>query len=370
MESNPVGQYEAGGFPQPDAPGQGYGLGTNAPGIGCPIIYVLGGRVAANQPVTIQDGDGVTRGLVQKYYVPNYGSDGAPPWDEQYAFQTTGNQTDIWSHDFLRPDTDQWPDSQDNPQIQDRLGDGAGTNAVMPNLPTPLYGEAAVALETGVTTPAPAFPFGTYHYIFVFGGIDDKGAVHKEMRWWDTSRGFQAGQGGNADAQPGVFSSVVDMPRERAYAKAVVIPMGTSAPAVALVGGFDHTGAPIKEIDVFQFSDPHAPNTGSWSTFNGTLPEALLACGAGYNPGGAPSEAWVLAFAGWTGSQFSSATFNARLGSSGLVVREALQVVPRRNLGSAQSGGPILPLDFNRYALLGGVTENGPTSIVEVFGLP
>jgi hypothetical protein len=52
------------------------------------------------------------------------------------------------------------------------------------------------------------------------------------------------------------------------------------------------------------------------------------------------------------------------------VIRESLVVVPRRNLGSAQSGAPILPLDFNRYSLFGGVDENGMDSVVETFGLP
>jgi hypothetical protein len=244
----------------------------------------------------------------------------------------------------------------------------------MPHLPTPLYGLAAAAIETGVTEPPPAFPNGPYRYLFIFGGIDANGSVHKEMRWWDTSVGFQSGQGGSGMDQPGVFSRVVDMPIERAYAKAVVIPENPGAPAIALVGGFNHTGAPINTIDIFQFFNPLAPNTGSWSTFNGTLPDALTACGAGFNPAGGASpssEHWVMAFAGWTGSKFSTAAFNARLGSgSGLVIREPLTVVPRRNLGSAQSGAPILNLDFNRYSLLGGVTENGPTSIVEVFGLP
>jgi PKD repeat protein len=370
VESNPDGLYSGAGGPQPDAPGQGYGLGTMSPGIGTPIIYVLGGRVSANQPAERADSDGTPRGLVQQYFVPCFGGDDEGPWFNTPSVQETSNQTDIWSPDFLRPDTDQWPDSQDDPQIQDRQGDNGGSNRTMPLMPTPLYGLAAVALETGVTTPAPAYPNGPYHYLFIFGGVDANGSIHKEMRWWDVTQGLQAGQG-QGQTQSGVFSSVVDMPIERAYAKAIVVPRGNEAPAVALVGGYDHTGAPINQIDVFTFSNPLAPNTGSWSTFNGTLPDALVGCGGGYNAGGeASGEHWVLAFGGWTGSDYSTRTFNARLNSAGLVLPEVLKVAPRRNMGSSQSGAPILPLDFNRYTLLGGVTENGPSSIVEVVSLP
>jgi PKD repeat protein len=363
VESNPAGAYanahaqKPPQYPYPDDPGAGFGAG--AQGIGSPIIYVMGGRTDATTPTD----------LVQKYYVPFYGSDDLPFDDATFSFQTTGNQVDIWSPDFLRPDTDQYPDPNADPQIQTRQPDGAGSNQVMPHLPVALYGLAAASLETGVTSAAPSFPNGPYHYVFIFGGVDGNGSVHNEMRWWDTSIGFQSGQGQGQDQQ-GVFSIISTMPIERAYAKAVVIPT-SGAPAIALVGGYDHSGVAIDQIDVFQFNNPLAPNSGSWSTFNGTLPDALVGCGAGYNPGGAPSEAWILAFGGWTGSKFSSATFNARLGSpGGLVVREPLSVVPRRYLGSAQSGGAILPLDFNRYVLLGGVTENGTTSVAEVFGLP
>jgi PKD repeat protein len=362
MESNPGGQYSTahGADPMtytwPDDPGGGYNAGPG--GIGSPIIYVMGGRVDATQAVD----------LVQKYYVPNYGEDQVPCDDVDFSFQTTGNQADIWSPYFERPDTDQFPNPLIPPQIQDRTP-GGGANAVLPTLPKALYGLAAVAIETGVHTPPPAFPNGPYHYIFIFGGIDGSGAVVDEMRWWNTATGEDS-TGGGEDEVPGLFSLMPALPQPRAYAKAVVIPTG-GAPAVALVGGMDATGAPIDEIDIFQFDDPINPNTGSWSTFGGTLPEALVACGGGYNPGGEPSESWVLAFGGWNGVKFSESTFNARLGSSGsLVIRESLVVVPRRNLGSSQSGGPILGEDFNRYSLFGGVDENGPDSIVETFGLP
>jgi hypothetical protein len=192
----------------------------------------------------------------------------------------------------------------------------------------------------------------------------------KEMRWWDTSIGDN--QQGGQTTPDGLFSLMPEMPRERAYAKAVILPNGF-APAVALVGGIDKTGAPIKEIDIFQFNDPLAPNSGSWSTFSGTLPEALVGCGGGYNDGGAgQGEAWVLAFGGWTGSKFSTTTFNARVGSGGgLVIREPLQVVPRRGTNSAQSGcKEINTLIFNRSYLMGGADENGSDPIVEAFGLP
>jgi PKD repeat protein len=333
---------------------------TVTPGLGSPVIYVIGGRTGANTPTD----------LVQKYCVYGFGSEDLIPWSDDYQFQTTGNQTDIWSNLFLREDTDQFvgPNSNFDPEIDDRRRGGSGQETVdMPRLPVALYGLMAVKIETGIDAPTFDFPYGGYSSVFIFGGIDANGSVSDEMRWWNTTLTAEQGDDPGAD---GIFSVVSNIPTPRAYGKAVLIP--TNPPRVALVGGFDQQGVPIDTIDVFEFGSIYNPSGGgSWSTFAGTLPEALEACAAGYNDRGEPGESWVLAFGGWTGAEFNYHNYNARLRSAGnLVVSLAPVVVPRSHAASGQSGSNPLQVAFNRYYILGGVDENGVDSVVEAFGLP
>ena len=370
------------GYPQsllwawPDCPSTGWNLDNPMvpPGFGSPVIYVLGGRVRERDPVAQLDDRGELRGLIQKYYIHGFGSEDVIPWSLEYDFQTTGNQVDIWSPDFLRPDTDQFPGSGTNfdPQIDTRVpGQGGGAQTgEMPMLPTPLYGLMACKIETRVDLPAPTFPNGPFRYIFIFGGIDADGAVSNEMRWWDVSLSASRG-GGGTEEEPGIFSLVSTMPSARAYGKAVLIPTGSYR--IALIGGLDVNGIPMNTVDIFTFDSNLSPSTGSWETFAGTLPEALVASGAGYNPG-FPGQPWVVAFSGWTGEKFSSATRTVRLNSQGnQIILEAIKAVPRSHVGSGQSGGFFLPPNvpnFNRYYLFGGVDENGVENIVEVLSLP
>lgn len=359
------------GFPNlyayPDASQGGWNLDAppfDMSGIGSPIIYVIGGRTDATTPTD----------LVQKYYPFGFGSEDLIPWSQTFSFQTTGNQVDIWSPYFLRPDTDQFKGSGTNfdPDIDDRR-EGSGNEPInLPRLPVPLYGLMAVKVETGVDTGSPSFPNGPYRSIFIFGGIDNNGAVIDQMRWWNVNL---TNKPTDDPGGPGIFSLFPDantrMPVARAYGKAVFIP--TNPFRVALVGGIDNQGVPLNTIDIFTFGSNYNPASGGgWSTFTGTLPEALEACGAGYSSQGEPVESWVLAFGGWTGKQFNYHTYNARTRSAGnLVISQSPVVVPRSNAASAQcySGGP-LGLSQEVYYLFGGTDENGVDSVVEVFNLP
>jgi hypothetical protein len=331
-----------------------------------PVIFVMGGRTDAYTPTD----------LVQKYYPWGYGAEDLPPWSIDFGFQTTGNQVDIWSPYFLRPDTDHFSGSgvNYNPDIDDRRETGGGQDGVLPRLPDALYGLMALKIETGVEGYAPDFPNGPFKAIFTFGGIKASGEVSDEMRIWNPA--LPATQ---LDGEPedGVFSLFSTMPTRRAYGKAVFV--ADNPFKIALVGGVDSNGVPLNTVDIFSFDDVWNPSTGGWETFEGTLPEALEACAAGYNPGG--GEQWVLAFAGWSGEEFSHKLYTARLESSGnQVIREPIVVTPRFQVGSTQSGSTPLtikraasmlgPVIFNRYYVVGGVDENGVESIVETLSLP
>lgn len=333
-----------------------------------PIIYVLGGRTDATTPTD----------LVQKYYVYGFGAEYLVPWSQDFGFQTTCNQTDIWSPYFLRPDTDQFPGSGENfdPAIDDRRegGSGGSDNAVLPVLPEPLYGLMGVRVQSGVDSPSPDFPYGGFTYIYVFGGITASGNVSDQMLRWNPNDPQEQSGG----AEEGPIQSVATMPSPRAYGKAVFIPARDYM--IALVGGFDQNGVALNTVDVFTFDSIYNPAGGGWSTFEGTLPEALEACGAGYNEG-YPGESWVLTMGGWTGEQFSHRMYTARIDSAGdQVIRELVVSVPRAHAGSTQSGSIPLsnvrvenmlsPITFNRYFVLGGVDENGAESIVESLSLP
>ena len=376
-ESNPAGQYESqrndpnwmGMSPYPDSPTSNPPFNLDAPpfdmnGLGSPVIYVLGGRTDATTPTD----------LVQKYYVYGFGSEDMPfeagtdADQSPYPMQTTGNQTDIWSPYFLRPDTDQYPGQDANPQIEARRP-GADGASPLPVLPKAVYGLMACRVETAVDQSSPSFPNGPFRLIFTFGGIAAGGAVLDEMRVWNTATKPESNSGEPAGSQDGVFSSVAKMPKPRAYGSAILIPGNPIR--IALIGGYDQNGVPLNTVDVFTFQNSFNPGGGSWDTFAGTLPEALEACGAGYTDRAEPAQSWILAFGGWTGERYSYNTYNARLRSDGdLVTREPLVVVPRSHLGSTQSGSGVIGISFNRYYMFGGVDENGTNTIAEVVSLP
>jgi hypothetical protein len=331
---------------------------------------VLGGRTDATTPVD----------TIQKYYPYGFGNEYLTPWSQDLGFQTTGNQTDIWSPYFLRPDQDQFPGSGINfdPQIEQRRQGVGGEQQELPTLPSPLYGLMAVKMESGVDTPSPDFPNGPFRVIFTFGGIDDTGTVMDEMRRWNVNEGEEAGGGGGDED---VIQLIGNMPSPRAYGKAILIPTPTDI-RIALVGGIDDTGMALNTVDVYSFESQYNPGAGDWETFEGTLPEALNACGAGYHPGYG-GEDWVVAFGGWTGEKYSTKTFSARLGSAGnQVITELMPSVPRSHAGSGQSGSdplteqratampPLSEVKFNRYFIFGGIDENGVESIVETLSLP
>jgi hypothetical protein len=215
----------------------------------------------------------------------------------------------------------------------------------------------------------PTFPNGPYRHIFVFGGIDETGAVRKEMLWWNTSIPQEDPE--NDGTEPGLFSEVAEMPTARAYGRAVFLPGNPMR--IALVGGFDENGVTLNSIDIFTFNDAFSPTTGTWDTFAGTLPEALEALGAGYFPGPG-GQKWVLAMGGWDGEDLNSDVVSARIGSAGnQVITETIPVAPRFSLGSSQTGAAATlatqPI-FNRYYLVGGQDENAAENIIEIVSLP
>ncbi len=325
-----------------------------------PTVYVFGGRTGATEAVD----------LVQHYLPWGFGTEDIPPWSDDFGFQSTCNQTDVWIPWFSVPDQDQFPGDNENfdPEIENRGGDEDGR---LPDLPEPLYGLMATKVQSGVDTPAPEYPNGPFTAIFLLGGIDDSGFVRKEFYSWNPATPQED------DENPMV--RMPDMPTERAYGKAIFIPGNELK--IAVVGGYDNNGVPLNTIDVFTFDSIYSVGGGSWETFGGTFAEALVACGAGYSDFGEPSENWILTFGGWTGAEYSYNMFSARLGSSGdQVLNETVAVVPRAYSGSAQTGAAALsalrlenmlgPIDYNRYYIIGGVDENGIESIVETVSLP
>ena len=360
-ESNPEGAYQAArnDFPDtdiypayPDCPDTGWNndaLPFVPTGLGCPIIYVFGGRTA----------DGSPTDLVQKYYVYGFGSeDLGCDSPETHSFQTTSNQTNIWSNYFLRPDRDHNPDPEANPVIEDRQG------VPLPTMPVATYGLTACVVETGVQAATPSFPNGPFRNAYIFGGINESGQVLNTCYSWNLNEGPD--EAGNQDES--VFIEMTPMPTPRAYGKALFLPYTFQ---IALVGGHDQNGVAMDTIDILTLDNPFNPSPGAWDTFEGTLPEALEACGAGYLDWAETGQSWIMTFGGWNEYNFTTSAYQARLRSEGNVVLKApVPVVPRRNAGSCQSGSRVLGVSFNRFFLVAGVDENGSDSIVEVVSLP
>jgi PKD repeat protein len=333
-----------------------------APGLGVPVVYVFGGRTGAQNAVD----------TVQKYYPYGFGTEDMVPMSETFRFQTTNNQTDIWSNYFLRPDQDQFPGSGTNfdGQIETRGIDG-GQEGVLPTLPKPLYGLSAVRLQTGTDFPSPTFPQSGYSHIFIMGGIEGtggggNGAVSDKMYWWNTT----LGDDGQENPGGGLMSEMPDMPSPRAYGQAVLI---TQLPLrIALTGGYDENNDPLTTVDIFTIPDPYNPTTGNWGSFQGTLEEALRSTAVGWNEGDG-TGAFVLSFGGFGQTDFTDDMYTYRLGGGGTVT-ESLPVVPRSWHRASQGGmaASTVPglTTYNRYYLFGGTTEQGTTNIIEVASLP
>jgi len=350
----------------PDAPGSWSKDSMQGPaGLGVPVVYVFGGRTSATSAVN----------TIQKYYPYGFGTEDMVPMSETYRFQTTNNQADTWSNYFLRPDQDQFPGGGTNfdPQIETRTpGNGGSQNPAMPKLPKPLYGLMAVRLQTGIDYPNPTFPQSGYSYIFVMGGIEGQGnggdgSVSKKMYWWDTTKGDD----GQDQKQDGLFSEMPDMPTPRAYGQAVLI---TDLPLrIAVTGGYDGDNHPVKTVDIFTFASQFNPTTGSWSSFEGTLDEALRSTAVGWNSGDGTGP-FVLSFGGMAETDFTHNMYSYRLGTGATTV-ESLPVVPRGWSEASQGGGSALiygqgTFTYNRYYIVGGATEQGTTNIIEVASLP
>jgi len=324
---------------------------------GVPVIYVFGGR----------DNNGNALDVVQKYYPPGFGTEDLPidtdaDLDGSPDAQVTNNQVDIWTNRFQFPDWDLWPQmGQDiNPPIvpdrppQDR---GGGTGSVPLNpLPEPLYGHQAVTIESVGNIPPPVWPDSPYSYIFILGGINGDGNVVSAVRWFNTAMPPSERQEGQ-EPQPGDYSVITQMPVERAYHHAVVIPPNVAVNRrwqIIVFGGFDRNGNYVAQVDRFTFDSNKNPVTGSWDTV-AVLPEAAAGLGAG----------WEYDERGYVYHQFGGYTVDGPTSSifdileSGAYSYAPFKLIPRAWFGMGQIG-----YDADYY-IIAGWGEGGMTSVVE-----
>ncbi len=332
---------------------------------GVPVIYVFGGR----------DSRGDILDTVQKYYPVGFGTEALPIDTDVDGgdpdAQVTNNQADVWSDRFQFMDRDLWPQMgdqvnppivPDRPPINRRGGGGAGGAVLLNLLPRPLYGASAVTVESyGLLNPV--FPESHFSYVFLFGGIEyntDTGEEHvvATMRWFNTRQAPPDRQEGQ-DPRPGDYSVVVDMPIERAYHKAIVIPpdLVSNRPwQVVVFGGYDRNGNYIAQVDKFTFNSVKNPTTGSWQTI-GVLPEATVAPGAGWefeSPG-----------RGFVYRQFVGKNVDGYTGSvieitdSGSMSYAPETLLPRSWASFGQIG-----YDPDYY-VISGTTEQGMTTVIE-----
>ncbi len=362
VDTNPAVPY-GGEVPEPDGR------------LGIPVIYVFGGRDTSGNPLDI----------VQKYYPPGFGTEALPVdtdsnGDGEPDAQVTNNMVDIWSNRFQFHDWDLWPQEGDviNPPIvPDRppreAGGGGGTGAVpLAPLPRPLYGSAAVTIES-VGVFAPVWPESPFYYIFILGGIeqDEQGNEHvvPTMRWFDTRMPPPQRQEGQ-EPRPGDYSPVVDMPIERAYHKAFVIPpdLGSNRPwQIVVIGGYDRNGNYIAQVDKFTFNSIKSPTTGTWTTV-GYLPEAAIGHGAGWefeNPG---RGFLYRQFAGRTVDGYTSSIIEIQ--DDGSVSYAPHTLLPRAWFGFGQVVRDIGSTTRYEYFMLSGVGEQGMNTIIERYRRP
>jgi len=221
-----------------------------------PVIYVMGGRTDAYTPTD----------LVQKYYPWGYGTEDLTPWSQDFAFQTTGNQVDIWSPYFLRPDTDQFPGSNVNfdPEVEARREDG-GSDGVLPTLPTPLYGLMAVKMETEVEGLAPTYPNGPFKQILIFGGITPSGDVSAEVRLWNPDTPADNTQ---SEEQAGVLPWIPSMCLHSTMSGIPMVVIGRHSR--------EHYRMRLKLAQAV--TTPVVARTGSWLCQVGLAKSSLISC--------------------------------------------------------------------------------------------
>jgi len=326
---------------------------------------VFGGRDDSGNPLDV----------VQKYYPETYGTEDMfpilfdPATGEPIA-QFVNAQTDIWSDRYMLIDYDWLPQNgpcANIPQVPDRPpggGGGGGQNAAPLNpLPEPLYGHAAVALESkGNIIPPPVWPEGPYCYVFILGGITDSGVPTNAMRWFNVWQ--EPPEREEGEPRAGDYSLVSEMPIERAYHSAfVTLPDKlTDEPwRIVVVGGFDRNGNYISQVDEYTFDSVNNPVMGSWRTV-ASVPEAAAGQAAG----------WQVDDRGTVYRQMCGRTIDGYTGSvydvleNGSLSLAPTRLVPRGWVGATQTkvynefytpGGD--------FYIIGGLTQMGMDTIVE-----
>jgi hypothetical protein len=323
------------------------------------VFYVFGGR----------DGSGNPLDTVQKYFPETYGvEDMYPiffdPATGQPAAQFVNAQTDIWSDGYQFHDYDWMPQQGEavNPPIVPERP--PGNELLLNPLPEPLYGHAAVTLEsTGNVFPPPVWPEGPYCYVFISGGINDGGVPVNAVRWFNVWAEPSERQQ-DEDPRPGDYSIVTEMPIERAYHSAfVTLPDKlTDKPwRMVIVGGFDRNGNYISQVDEYTFDSITNPVTGTWRTVANTS-EAAAGTGAG----------WQVDERGMVYTQFGGRTVDGYTGSvfdvlsNGSMSLAPSGLVPR---GWAGTTSVRVYNDFltsgGDFYIVGGLTQMGMDTIVE-----
>lgn len=341
-------------------------------GFGVPVAYVFGGRDASGNPLD----------TVQKYYPETYGSEdmfpiffdpatGAP------AAQFINVQTDVWSDRFQFPDYDWLPQSgqfTNPPIVPDRPpGQGGGGQGAVPlnPLPDPLYGHAAVVLESkGNLFPPPVWPEGPYCYVFILGGIDDGGVPVSAMRWFNVWAAPEERQD-DEDPSGGDYSLVSEMPIERAYHSAfVTLPDKlTDKPwRLIVVGGFDRNGNYISQVDEYTFTSIINPVAGTWRTVANTS-EAAAGAGAGWqvdDRGMVYTQMSGRTVDGYTGSVYDVlANGSMSLAPSGLVPRGWAGATGVTAYNDFEDVYGVYPNPGGDFYIVGGLTQMGMDTIVE-----
>ena len=384
-------QMSVGAGAAPDDPNdQGLdGNPMNGPGMGVPVIYVVGGR----------DANGIALTTVQKYYPPGFGTE-LLPIDcieagcncETGDFQVTNNQVDIWRNTFLGVDRDYWIQVDEDPRIPivDNRPPGAGPQQASPlaALPVGVYGHSGFAIESLPYLGNLPYPLGPFYYIFILGGKETDGHVSNEFRILDTRSNpanFQGG--GNENPRNPEYplwsyvrsgnprsGTVQFMPVER-YDFDVV--MQWPDPAVGglwkvyVFGGTNQNGEYISQIDVFTFSNTYGPNTGTWSTLT-DLPDPT----AGLN-----AEIGFNSVSGFVYHVFGGRNRDKIVGDvytldGSAVIPSSMNLIPKMGAGLGYSYGapdrgaaPAWPNAVTYYRVAG-IDETGLNPYVEKFQVP
>ncbi len=397
VETNPAGADYAGcvalagigGNLHPDDPAE-RGLDAspmNGPGLGVPVIYVIGGR----------DENGFALTTVQKYYPPGFGTELLPIDCLELCgcltgdFQITNNQVDIWRNTFLAPDKDMWPEVEDDPRIPivPTRSPGAGQDGAGPlaSLPVGLYGHSGFAIESLPYIGGLPWPLGPFSYLFILGGKETDGNVSNEFRILDPRQDPNSQEGsGNENPRNPRFpfwayvragntqnGPIQYMPVER-YDFDVA--MQWPDPAVGelwkvyVFGGTDQNGNYVQQVDVFTFTDKYNPTTGTWSTLS-NMPQPV----AGLNVG-IDQDATGFVFHVFGGRSIDKIVGDVFTLTGSSFTPNALSLIPKQGSGLMHSfGAPARPASdpwpdtFTYYRLMG-MDETGLNPYVEKFQVP